>query len=195
MSLASRAGDLFYTYKFIKMLTTPFEETEAYELGLIDENGNRIKTERLDSPEKKSAYSPFNRLVFNIKRLLEKIPFGRSKLASYASALFLLKDSYNLTDKNINKILEKSGVEPLDFLTEYTQWFVLEDKRLAPGVYKLYNDKIISESFDDLVKAKDSIRVSNECYPVGEMFGLDIYEVEHIQTSKKIHVTVGELYK
>ena len=37
-----RAIDLFVTYRFIKLLVTPFEETDAFKLGIIDKDGNRI---------------------------------------------------------------------------------------------------------------------------------------------------------
>ena len=37
-----RAIDLFVTYRFIKLLVTPFKDTDAYKLGIIDENGNRV---------------------------------------------------------------------------------------------------------------------------------------------------------
>ena len=37
-----RAIDLFVTYRFINLLFTPFEKTEAFKLGIIDENGNRV---------------------------------------------------------------------------------------------------------------------------------------------------------
>ena len=37
-----RAIDLFVTYRFIKLLVTPFEKTEAFKLGIIDETGNRV---------------------------------------------------------------------------------------------------------------------------------------------------------
>ena len=40
-----RAIDLFVTYRFIKLLTTPFQKTEAYKLGIIDNKGNRITRE------------------------------------------------------------------------------------------------------------------------------------------------------
>ena len=36
-----RAIDLFVTYRFIKLLVTPLEKTEAFQLGIIDEKGNR----------------------------------------------------------------------------------------------------------------------------------------------------------
>ena len=38
-----RAIDLFVTYRFIKLLVTPFEKQEAFKLGIIDKDGNRIK--------------------------------------------------------------------------------------------------------------------------------------------------------
>ena len=38
-----RAVDLFVTYRFIKLLTTPFEKTDAFKLGIIDKDGNRIR--------------------------------------------------------------------------------------------------------------------------------------------------------
>ena len=37
-----RAIDLFVTYRFIKLLVTPFEKTDAFKLGIIDKNGNRV---------------------------------------------------------------------------------------------------------------------------------------------------------
>ena len=36
-----RAIDLFVTYRFIKLLVTPFEK-QRYKLGIIDKDGNRI---------------------------------------------------------------------------------------------------------------------------------------------------------
>ena len=33
-----RAIDLFVTYRFIKLLVTPFEKTDAFKLGIIDED-------------------------------------------------------------------------------------------------------------------------------------------------------------
>lgn len=195
MSLATRAGDLFYTFRFLRMLTTSFEDTDAYKLGLIDENGNRIKSEKLDTPDRKSAFTTFHRLVFNIKKLMAKVPFGKSKLASYAAALFLIKENYGLSDKNIDKLLEASEVDTLDFLTEKTEWFLLEDKRLSPGVYRVYNDKVLNETLEDVVKAKDRIRIGNNAYPVGEIFGLDVYVAEHINTGKTLYITLGEIYK
>ena len=158
MSLLTRASDLVYTFRFLRLLTTPFENTTAYKLGIIDEKGKRIKSVKLDTSEKKSAYTPFNRIVYNIKKLLAKAPGGSTKLASYASALFLIKEHYGLSKKNIDNILEKSEMTRIDFLAEETEWFVLENRQLSPGIYRVAADKVLSETWDDVVIAKDKIR-------------------------------------
>jgi hypothetical protein len=193
MSLASRAGDLYYSFRFVKLLTTPWVESDAYKLGLIDENGKRDKSVKIDNDDKKTAYSTFVRLVFNIKRLLEKVPGGSSTLASYAAALFLLKEKYQLSDATVDKILKQCQIDPLDLMSESSQWYVLGDKQLSPGVYRLREDRVTC--LDVEVNAKDTVRVSSESYPTGEIFGLDIYEVTHINTNQPVYITVGELYK
>ena len=42
-TIMGRAIDLFVTYRFIKLLVTPFNKTEAFKLGIIDEKGKRVK--------------------------------------------------------------------------------------------------------------------------------------------------------
>ena len=131
MSLASRAGDLFYTFRFVKMLTTPFDETDAFKLGIIDKDGKRIRNKKIESSEEKDAYSTFMRLVFNVKRMLEKLPGGKSRLASYAAALFLLKEKYDLSPVSVDKILRQSGVDQKDLIKEQTAWYLLDGEQLA----------------------------------------------------------------
>ena len=73
-----RAIDLFVTYRFIKLLVTPFEKTDAFKLGIIDADGKRIlepgtsnKPTTLRTVEEKSAYTVLHKLVFNIKKILQ----------------------------------------------------------------------------------------------------------------------------
>jgi len=195
VSLASRAGDLYYAFRFVKLLTTEWKETDAYKLGLIDVNGKRIKSEKVDTDEKKTAYTPFIRLAYNIKRMLEKLPGGSSTISSYAAALFLLKEEFGLSDKSIDKIMKLSDIDPLDLMAEDHKWFQLEDGRLSPGMYRVKNDKLLSTNLEDVVNAKDQIRISENAYPVGEICGVSIYEATHANTGHKVHVSVGELIK
>ena len=94
MSL-STVTDSIYTYRFLKLLVTPFEKTKAYELGIVDENGKRTD-KQITTSEERDAFNLFHRLTFNLKRLLGAFPGGKSRIASYVAALALLRESYGV---------------------------------------------------------------------------------------------------
>jgi hypothetical protein len=197
MGIFKSTGDIIYTLRFLRLLTTPWERTKAYEYGIIDKNGKRLKSFNTNSIQDRDAYNnyytPFIRLVFNVKRLINKLPLGKSRIASYAAALYLLKDKYSVNEGTILKGLKEFGIDSLDFLEEQTEWFVLEDQRLSPGVYKVMNEKMLNDSLEEMVNVRDKIRVDEDCYPVGEMFGINIYEVTHIRTNKQIYISIPEI--
>lgn len=92
--------DLFLVYQFIKRLATPFKEWKAYELGIIDENGNRLKKiKEFTTREEKQAFGRFDLLITKLKQLIEKIPGGKSRIGTYAAALYLIKEH---SDLNVN---------------------------------------------------------------------------------------------
>ena len=94
-----RIVDTLIVFRMLKMLVTPFKKHKAYQFGFIDQNGKRIKTKMVDGKEvknnpeskmEKSSFTLLHRLVFNLKRIIEKVPFGKTAFASYAVALLLL---------------------------------------------------------------------------------------------------------
>lgn len=99
-------ADVLYNiiaFKVLSMLVTPFKDTEAYKLGIIDENGkNLIKPSKFTKYEQKEAYSYLHRLVFNMKRILAKLPGGDNRLKSLAAALYLVKEYYQVKDKSFD---------------------------------------------------------------------------------------------
>jgi len=195
MGIVKRAADLAFTFRFIRMLVLDWKDWDAYKLGLIDADGKRIKKEKLDTNEKKDSYTPFIRLAANVKRLLSKIPGGGSQLGSFAAALFLIKEKYNLTDRHVEKILEKVDVDASGLLSEGSQWFLLQDKQLSPGIYSLKENKLSNKTCDEVIFAKDKIRIHENSYPVGNVFGIDIYQATHLKTRQDIYVSVSELIK
>jgi len=84
--------DTIYTYRFIKLLATKWTSNDAYKLGIIDKNGTPLKKLKDMNSEEKAAYTPFIRLVFKLKRLMEKIPGGKSATARYGAAILLIKE-------------------------------------------------------------------------------------------------------
>lgn len=117
--MASGVANLIFTYSFLKRLVTPFNETKAYQLGIIDERGKKIKSPK--TTEELNAYSTFERLVFNIKKIIERLPGGKSKLASYAAALFLIKEHDNTKEHYSEKELVEALEENMSYLKKNTK--------------------------------------------------------------------------
>jgi hypothetical protein len=195
MGIVKRAADLAYTIRFVTLMSTPFESMDAYKLGIIDAEGKRLKSVKLDSDEKKSAYTPFIRLAVNVKRLLSNVPGGSSSLGSFAAALYLIKENYKLEDKQLDKIVAKLGIESLDFILERSEWFITDNDMLSYGVYRLRNEKMINSTYDVVCNQKDQIRVNEDAYPVGQVFGINIYKAKHLATNQDIFITANEIYK
>ena len=199
MGIVKSAADLLYTFRFLKLLITPFEETDAYKAGIVDENGRKRKDFQMNTLDNRKAYAdhytPFHRLVFNVKRFMSNAPGGSSRLASYAAALYLIREQYGVSEEDIQRSLTEAGYDPTDLLAENNQWFVLEDQRLSPGIYRSKNAKLLNNGFEELVRQYDKIRVEDKAYPIGNIFGINIYEAVHMPTRQKIYITAEELLK
>lgn len=194
MSILKRGADMVYTFRFIRMLVLDWKKWDAYKEGVIDDKGKRIKSQPLDTDARKSSYTPFIRLAANIKRMLNKIPGLGNSLGSFAAGLFLIKERFDLADHQLEKILREFGIEPTDFLEENNQWFILEDGTLSPGVYRVKNTKICNRVFEEIVLPKDQIKVFDG-NPIGDVFGMNVYEAVHLKTNQKIYITTSEIYK
>jgi hypothetical protein len=123
----------FVIFQFIKLIATPFNKTDAYKLGIIDEKGKYLKKQRdLKTIAEKKASNIFTRLVWNVKKLVEKLPFGKSKLASIATALFLIKEE-----------IEKLGADG-EMLEEAFGAWLMEEHGID------YKNELLNEKFEEL---------------------------------------------
>ena len=121
MKDAGKVISAFTVYKFIKIISDPFTKMEAFRLGIIDSKGKFLKKlDELDSQKERNAVSPFNRLMINIKKLIEKVPDPKLKaqLRTLPTAMILLKDEAEkvgadgeLVLSEIRNYLYESGVD------------------------------------------------------------------------------------
>ena len=95
--------DTVIVFRILKMMTRKWIEMDAFKLGLIDMNGKRIKGVKAKTKEQKDSYTLLHRLVFNLKRVLELLPFGRTRLSSYAASLALLKEHFNINGEALER--------------------------------------------------------------------------------------------
>ena len=203
-----RAIDLFVTYRFIKLLVTPFEKQDAYKLGIIDKSGNRTRPppsaagvkqppKKLVSTEEKAAYTILHKLVFNIKKLFQKVPGLRTKLGTYAAALFLLKDTFkesvddpDMFEKEFMKYLKEEGYEIDDSISEEVIGF---GEVLPKGEYVLVQDILNKEEEDLTAKKDDKVAVYDDTAPIDTVLGVEIFPVVHLKTKSVIYVGLEDI--
>ena len=199
-----RAIDLFVTYRFLKILTTPFEKMEAYKLGIIDEKGNRIRKPKSTKPavelattELKNAYTILHKLVFNIKKIFSKIPGLRTKVGTYAAALYLLKDTFkesvddpDVFEKEFVKFLKENDIELDDSISEEVIGF---GEVLPKGEYVLVNDILNKEEEELSAKSGDKVIAYEDESPVDTILGVEIFPVVHVTSQEKIYVSLEDI--
>lgn len=90
----SRFIDAIIAYRILRKLTTPFDQTDAFKLGIIDKQGKILrKFGQLNTDEERDAYTLLDRLVWRVKRIINRVPLENKNLASFAAALALIKES------------------------------------------------------------------------------------------------------
>ena len=197
-----RAVDLFVTYRFLKLLTTPFNKTDAFKFGIIDKDGNRIKNEDgsievLRTPDEKGAYTILHKLIFNIKKLFAKVPGLRTKVGTYAAALFLLKDTFkehvedpDIFEKEFMKYLKEEGYELDNSISEDVIGF---GEILPKGNYVLVTDILNKEEEELSAKKGDKVVAYDDEAPVDTILGVEIFPVVHVKTQEKIYVSLEDI--
>ena len=199
-----RAVDLFVTYRFLKLLTMPFEKQDAYKLGIIDKNGHRIKKEKSTKPavelsttELKNSYTILHKLVFNIKKIFAKVPGLRSKVGTYAAALFLLKDTFkesvedpNTFEKQFLNYLEEQGIELDGSIDEEVIGF---GEQLPKGKYRLKQDILNKQEEELSAKKGDIVIAFDDEAPIDTVLGVDIFPVVHEKTQEKIYISLEDI--
>jgi hypothetical protein len=192
-----RAIDLFVTYRFIRLLTTPFEKSDAYKLGIIDKDGNRTDL-KLTTSNEKNAYTVLHKLVFNIKKLFGKVPGLRTKVGTYAAALFLLKDTFKehiedpqMFEKEFLKYLRENNIELDDSIAEEV---TLDSGKLSKGIYVLTQDVVTAEEEDEIDALEgDEVEVFEDTPPTDTILGVDVFSVIHKKTKQKIFVSAEDI--
>lgn len=84
--------DLFIVYQFLKRLTTPFEQWVAFDHGIIDKDGNILKTRDQLTDDELKIWTHFDLLVLNLKKELSKLAGGKVKMSSMLMATYFLRE-------------------------------------------------------------------------------------------------------
>lgn len=117
--------DTLITIRILKMLVTPFKDTDAYKFGIIDINGKKIRNPK--TQEEENSYDMLHRLVFRLKRIINLVPVENKNFLSYAAAYALIRECYtnqeepdDIDIRYAQKLLEgvdNIEIDDLDFVS------------------------------------------------------------------------------
>lgn len=180
--------DNVLAYRILYMLVTPFVETDAYKLGIIDANGkNLIKPSKFNTIEQKEAYTYLHRLVFNMKRILARLPGGDNRIKSIIAALYLIKEYHEVKDKSFDLMEERynSIVKSNAILAEETietaRFF--ESPEYCDGCDRLKKDCICKEVTEDAPANATGAAVSTD-KPAIKQKDIEKYKLKNISALK-----------
>lgn len=167
----------YAAFKFLQILVTDWQDQEAFQYGIIDAEGNVLrKAATVTDPQEKKTYTLFHRLAFNIKRILNKMPLGKTKLASLAAALYLIKKEHKIPvgELVMENTLATLGVPSHKLLAESKD--AVAPTKLKYGLYELKDSTVTSTG--EIMEAGYLVPVmdSNHDY-VGNILGKDLYEI------------------
>jgi hypothetical protein len=196
-----RIIDTLIVFRILKLLTTPWEKQAAYKLGFIDKAGRRIKS--IQDPddskkvianmpktkEEKSSLTPLTRLVFNLKRIINKVPFGKTAFASYAVALALLKEETELDEDQMNELCEKfyNHLKDNDMLVASMITEINELPTIGTGIKYRFRRPL--EQNNKIYPLKEEVEVVAEHSCI---FGINLYV--GFSQNERVLVTADDVY-
>ena len=96
----SRALDAVVGIRLLKLLSTPIQKSKAFQLGIIDADGKKLKNP--STTAERNAYTLLNRFVFKVqKSLTRSSDMNARRLLSFAAAMALLRE-YEETDDELD---------------------------------------------------------------------------------------------
>jgi hypothetical protein len=183
----SRVIDALIAYRVVKLLVTPFNKTEAFKLGIIDDKGKvLIKSKDFlktfssqQLPKARKAYTMLIRFVFNLKRLLSKVGIRGPLTTAAAAAIAFFKEENGQNDyveRVVYKHLKENGFE-FEVNENYGDL-------MRPGTYRVKRN--ITDLEGDIV-----INIDEEVIFEGKtdtIMGYDVFKY------KNVYLTTEDLY-
>ena len=199
--LTESVVDIYVAYKFVKILSQPWTDTDAFKLGIINDKGKILKKRKnLKSGEEKAAYTIFHTLIWNLKKLLDKLPAGRTRIGSFAAALWMLREytasrvgnTHLIETTFVNYMLESGRVNPDEVMDYCFEQFVRPSQRgvLFSGRYKLVNDVDAPEGSGN---AGNIIIVRKDAESFDTLLGQPMFRVKLEKNLKDLVVSFEDL--
>jgi hypothetical protein len=191
MSILSTA-DFLAAARFLRLLTMPYEKTAAFKEGVIDNKGTLLLPMKEMSQKQKESYTIFHRLVFNLRRLLQKVPiFGNNILLNYASALMLIREHVPAFRNNETLLIETLK----EHLPSINENAFGDETSLEPIMigreYFLNKDLLHEETFEPIYREGSKVQILH--LSEKSIFDFPFYRAKHLGTNHTILVCESDV--
>ena len=183
-----RAIDALIAFRLVKLLTTRFNRTNAFKMGIIDDKGKVLIKSRdfntafpnsTERSKAKKSYTMLIRFVFNLKRLLSKVGIRGPIGSAAAAAIAFFKEEYGENpevEREVYKLLKEQGFE-----------FKLDEnygEELSEGTYKVKHD-IYNLEGDIVINIDEQVDFKTT---TDTILGYDVFKY------KDVYLTTEDLY-
>lgn len=167
----SDTSDRYLSAAICSVLQTPFDQTDAYRLGIIDEDGKFLKDRsELTTPEEKRAFTRLHVLCFNMRRAMLS-GFSPATVGRLTTAAYLLKEE---TNETVYQAVLAEITKPGSLLESPSQTHT------------------ITAAFVRLVENDMLLRVQSP-FPVGSVVDAPVFLGEHVGSRKPILFSLPEI--
>jgi hypothetical protein len=177
----SRAVDNLIAFRILYMLITPFDKTDAFKQGIIDKDGNALKkTKDLKTDAEKDSYTTLDKLVFSLKKLLNKVPGGKSQLASIVASYWLVKEAYT----NKTTITQEILCSTIDLIESKGITLVEEELEIEKFLSMMEDGAIANIAGVGTSTDQAAIRLNKKNKPITGIIGTPKYIIRRNKTNK-----------
>jgi len=187
-----RFADTGFALRFLRLLTMPVEKTAAFKTGVIDKEYKVIK--KPETSAEKNSYTIFHRLVFNLRKLLRKVPIvGKLTVSSYLAALWLIKEHTGLSEDEMSEALLEAGLDCKELTLVENKMFINNDGYLLEGCYTLNKNLLLPITAEELILKGSQVVAEEDCKACGTIFETSVFKVYHPKTKNYIYITQEDI--
>ena len=123
---------------------------------------------------------------------MNKIPLVRTQLGTYATALFLLKEHYNIdiNEPQITRYLMENNL--VEFDSTIREEVIGIGNMLPAGEYVL-TSQVTADDEEIDAQPGDKVTALEDTSPSDRILGVDIFSVLHQKSNKLIYVSLEDI--
>lgn len=135
----SKVIDNIFAARMAVLLYRDWKSWEAYRLGIIDGDGTKLRDPK--TPSEESSWTYLHRLATNIKKMIVKVPGGRSMIGKAVAHYALFKESVDVGTSD-QELYEQFDLMFWPMVSNPSNDHLITEVRIASPTFAEYNEPL-----------------------------------------------------